>query len=107
MSKYPWASNSQKLQRAIEKCNLEQQPSEKRDARIKQLYISMGGKLVELNEDKKNNDMSEEIQEEKKEEVESAVETTQAEAIEETQKSDTEFSDTSLDSENKTEEGTN
>lgn len=47
MTKYPWAINKIKLQRAIEKFNSESASTEK-DARIKQLYISMGGKIAEI-----------------------------------------------------------
>lgn len=59
MSKYPWANNQQKLQRAIERANIEQQPIEKKEARVKELYVSFGGKLVELTADNQNKDMPE------------------------------------------------
>lgn len=59
MSKYPWADNQQKLQRAIERANIEQQPAGKREERIKQLYVSYGGKVVELPEIKENKNMNE------------------------------------------------
>ena len=36
MTKYSWAINKEKLQRAIEKVNHEQQPADRRDARIKE-----------------------------------------------------------------------
>ena len=44
--KYGWAINQSKLNRAIQRaCQLEQTPPEKRDVRIKELYISYGGLL--------------------------------------------------------------
>lgn len=44
-NKYPWATNEIKLQRAIQAVAKEQQPEDKKDERIKELYILWGGKL--------------------------------------------------------------
>lgn len=48
MTKYPWANNDIKLQRSIERANQEGKIGTEREARVKQLYVSFGGKLVEL-----------------------------------------------------------
>lgn len=68
MAKYPWADNAHKLQRAIAKANQELAPD--REKRIKELYVSFGGKMkeVELPEDNQNKNMSE-LEDEKVEEV--------------------------------------
>lgn len=56
MAKYAWADNKVKLQRAIEKVRNEQQPADKKDARIKELYISFGGKVIKgIKDDTTNN----------------------------------------------------
>lgn len=46
MKKYPWADNWVKLNRAINKARQEQQPVKKFDARVKEIYVSYGGKLL-------------------------------------------------------------
>lgn len=43
--KYSWAENLNKLNRAIEKVRVEQQPIDKYDGRVKELYISLGGRI--------------------------------------------------------------
>lgn len=51
--KYPWSANPLKLQRAIEKANIENRLGASdfdKDARVKELYISMGGKLESIEE---------------------------------------------------------
>lgn len=60
MTKYPWADNKLKLQRAIEKANIENLSIPEKEKRVKQLYISMGGHLVELSEDNQEESMEEE-----------------------------------------------
>lgn len=55
MAKYEWAENKNKLQRAIERVRNEQQPVSKKDARIKELYISFGGKVIKVKEDDTTN----------------------------------------------------
>jgi hypothetical protein len=53
---YKWAENKSKLQRAIERVKMEQQPLSKREKRIRELYISYGGRisLEDLKEDIEN-----------------------------------------------------
>ncbi len=60
MTKYPWANNRIKLQRAIEKANSDNLTGSIREKRIKEIYVSMGGRLVELSEVKEIKTMSEE-----------------------------------------------
>lgn len=58
--KYPWADNKIKLQRAIERANIESLPLSQKEERVKQLYISFGGHVVELQEDNQNKTMENE-----------------------------------------------
>lgn len=58
MKKYPWATNQEKLQRAIG--NSRGLPLAETEARIKQLYVSYGGKLVELEDSNEDTHMTEE-----------------------------------------------
>ncbi len=47
--KYPWAVNKDKLERAITRaCNVERVVKNKQEDRIKQLYISYGGKVIDV-----------------------------------------------------------
>ncbi len=100
MSKYPWAENVYKLQRAIARANQEGLSLSEKEARIKELYISSGGKListeeekVELPEIKENKHMSEEEKVNPEESVDTES-TDVSETIPEETKTDTEFSDT-------------
>lgn len=87
MTKYPWADNKLKLQRAIEKANIENLSVLQKESRVKQLYVSMGGHLVELSEDNQEEYMEEEkvLPEEKPEEIKEVEEEvgadTEAEAL--------------------------
>jgi len=51
MSDYPWAVNQEKLSRAIGQVHREQQPADKMEARIKELYVSFGGLLQKTDAD--------------------------------------------------------
>lgn len=92
--KYPWADNPQKLQRAIEKANREQNPD--KDKRIKELYVSFGGKIKDViiedftlknNTENNMNNGHPTLDETKEENKQAALDTNNSRV------SDTEFSD--------------
>lgn len=103
-TRYAWADNKLKLQRAIEKTNGEKLSLVEKEARVKQLYVSMGGRVVELPDDNQDNNMSDEEIVGGAEIGAAEVEPTPADIakveevkVEEETSTDTEFSDTTLD----------
>lgn len=79
MQPYSWATNQIKLQRSIEKANLETPKATDFEARVKEIYSAFGGNVVEeLPDNNEESIMSEENNEEVKDETVSETTSTES-----------------------------
>ncbi len=62
MKKYPWSVNDLKLQRAIAQASKESVLESGRDERVKELYISFGGKVLSEEEATKEDVVAEKVE---------------------------------------------